>query len=149
MHPFRQIVEILTVPIPLKTFVNCFVNATLPVEFTDPEAAQSGMTAPTLLIESTDPASAHIVITISPKNLLNLFYELYCVASISPLGRLLEQFEKVADREGVSPKISPRILRSGRKPGSSCEFGHEPSRYLWWTIRSHVSFQRQARCNNN
>jgi hypothetical protein len=72
------------------------------------------MAAPTLVIESTDPAIAHIVTTISPEHPMNLIDQLCCVAPILLIGRLLEQLEKVADRKGVSPKISPRMLRSRR-----------------------------------
>ncbi len=76
---------------------------------------------------------------------MNLIDQRYRFAPVSPIGSPLEQFDKVADREGVSPKISPRVLRIKTKSGSISEFGHEPSCIVLWTVRSHFTLQRDAR----
>jgi hypothetical protein len=85
--------------------------------------------APSLVIESADPASAQIIITITPEHPVHLIDQACCEGAILMVFGPLEQLKEVADREGVSPKIPPRIFCSRRQAGSPGEFGHEPSRY--------------------
>ena len=68
VHPFGEIVKILTVPIPLQPFVERFICTPLFKRFADPQAAGRWMTASSLLVESTNPATSDIVIAIPPKH---------------------------------------------------------------------------------
>jgi hypothetical protein len=128
MHPFGEIMEILTVPIPLQPFVDRFIGTALPKRLTDPETTQRWVVTPSLVIESADPASAQIILKITPEHPVHLIDQLCCAAAVLMVSGPLEQLKEVADREGVSPKIPLRIFCSRRQAGSPGEFGHEPSR---------------------
>ena len=72
MHPFRQIMEVLTIPIPLQTLVERFGLFALLELFADPSAHPLSDELSFLFVEATDPAAARIVVTVSAKHLMDL-----------------------------------------------------------------------------
>ena len=72
VHPFGEIVKILTVPIPLQSFINDFIGTALFQRLADPETAQCGVAASRLLIEAADPALAILITAKTAKNPMNL-----------------------------------------------------------------------------
>jgi hypothetical protein len=114
MYPLGEIVEVLTVAIPLQALVEWLASIAFFERFANPEAACRRMAAPSLVTEAADPPAAHIVTAKSPKHSMHLIDQLYCAASIVLIACPLEQLEEVADREGVGPKVSLLILRSRR-----------------------------------
>jgi hypothetical protein len=119
MHPFGEIMEILTVPIPFQPFVvpipfqpfvDRFIGSALSERLTDPETTQRWLVAPSFIIESADPASAQIILTITPQHPVHLIDQLCCAAPVLLVSGPLKQFKEVADREGVGPKIPLRFF---------------------------------------
>jgi hypothetical protein len=70
--------EILTVPIPLQPFVDRFIGTALTERLADPETTHRWLVAPSLIIESADPASAQIIITVTPEHPVHLIDQLCC-----------------------------------------------------------------------
>ena len=62
--------------------------------------------APYLVVKSADPIAAHIIVMISPKYLMQLIDQVYCVAPMCLIACSREQFEKIANCECISPKVS-------------------------------------------
>ena len=73
VHPFGQIVKILTVPIPLQSFINDLIGTALFQRLADPETAQCRVAASRLLIEAADPALTTLIMAKTAKNQMNLF----------------------------------------------------------------------------
>jgi hypothetical protein len=112
MHPLGEIVEILTVPVPLQLCVDDFIGTAFSESLADPETAQRGVGASYLVIESADPAFTNILTAIAPQHPMSLIDQLCCAESILLVVSPLEQLKEVADREGVSPKVPSWILCS-------------------------------------
>ena len=52
MYPLGQIVEVLTIPIPLQALVKWFVSAAFLERLADPQTARSRMAAPIIVMSS-------------------------------------------------------------------------------------------------
>ena len=106
--------EVLAVPIPFQALVNGLVRIALLERLTDPQASRRRMAAPSFFIEPADPAPTGIVITISPEHAMHLVDQVRCISQVFFVTRPPEQFDKVADRECISPKVSLRTLLGRR-----------------------------------
>ena len=82
VHPFGEIVEILTVPIPLEVLVERLGDIALPERFADPQAAGRRMAPSALFVESADPPMTLGVDAISPQHRMDLIDQLFCTAQI-------------------------------------------------------------------
>jgi hypothetical protein len=109
MDPFGEIVEILTVPVPLASLVDGFVGTTFPEELANPKATQRWLVVTLFVIEAADPAFANVVTAITSEHSMDLIDQLTCMAPVFLVTSALAQLKEVTDREGVSPKISSRI----------------------------------------
>jgi hypothetical protein len=82
MNPFGEIMEILTVPVPLALLVDGFVGATLSKRLANPKAAQRRVLTTPLVIEATDPTFANVVAAITAEYSMYLIYQLSRAAPI-------------------------------------------------------------------
>ena len=82
VHPFGEVMEILTVPIPLQTLVDRFVDIAFLERFADPQTASRRVVPPPLIVESADPPVARVVIAILPQHGMDLINQLFCAAPI-------------------------------------------------------------------
>ena len=82
MNPFGEIMEILTVPVPLPLLVDRFIGTTLSERLANPKAAQRRVVATPFVIESADPAFANVVTAITPEHSMDLIDQLSCAAPI-------------------------------------------------------------------
>jgi hypothetical protein len=139
VYPFGQVVEVLTVPIPLQQFVERLICTPLFKGFADPQTAGRWMTASSLLVESTNPATADIVIAIPPKHPVYLVDQLRCATPILLIARPLEQLKEVANRECVCPKVSPLLFFGLRQASPHCKFRHQSSGRFNCAVRDHLA----------
>ena len=131
--------EVLAVPIPLQLLIYRFTGLAFLERFADPQPAGSRTEAPSLVIKSTDPTVAHIIIAISPEYLMHLIDQAYCVAPMCLIAYFREQLEKIANCECIGPEVSLRTQRGRRQAGSRSEFRHQLSRYRTCVIRNHFA----------
>src|SRR5213080_2385840 len=103
--------EVLAVPIPFQALVN---DIALLEWLTDPQASSRRMAASSFFIEPADPAATGIVITISSEHAMHLVDQVRCISQIFFVARAPEHFDKVADRECISPKVSLRTSLARR-----------------------------------
>ena len=82
MNPFGEIMEVLTVSVPLLLLVDGFLGTTLPTRLTNPKAAQRRVVATFFVIESTDPAFANVVTAITSELSMDLIDQPYCAVPI-------------------------------------------------------------------
>src|SRR5207244_13350210 len=122
MDHLCQIMEVLAVPIPFESLICRFTGRTFLERLADPQPARRRTAAPSLVIKSTDPAAAHIIIAISPEHLMHLIDQFYCVAPMCLIAGSREQLEKIANGKCIGPEVSLRTQRSGRQAGSRREF---------------------------
>jgi len=97
-------------PIPLQPFVERLVCTPLFKGLADPQTTSRWMTASSLLVESTNPSTADIVVAISPKYPVYLFGQRCCAMPIFLIARPLKQLKEIANCECVCPKVSPLLF---------------------------------------
>jgi hypothetical protein len=121
--------EVLAVPIPFPALVQRLMSGPFLERFTDSEAARRRMATSDFIIQCADPPAAHIVIAKATEHLMDLIDQLRCGAPMIWIAGPLEQFEKVANGECVSPKVSLLILSRRGEAGPPCKLRHQPSRF--------------------
>ena len=82
MNPFGEIMEVLTVPVPLRC---SSMGSSAPRSLTrlaNPKAAQRRVVATFFVIQSADPAFANVVTAITPELSMDLIDQPYCAVPI-------------------------------------------------------------------
>jgi hypothetical protein len=103
MHPFREIMIVLPIPVPFQIFVKRDGGPTLLQLFAYPQSP-SGRVLPSLfLIEAADPAGPRVVSAVAAEDVVDLIDELQCQILEFLVPSLLIKAEKVADRKRVRP----------------------------------------------
>jgi hypothetical protein len=72
MHPFGQIMKILTIPVPFQAFVSRVITLTLVELFADPQTPSRGMQSTLFLIQTADPSGSGVVFTVTAEKMMNL-----------------------------------------------------------------------------
>src|SRR5512139_1912680 len=75
MHPLRQIVKILAVPVPLRTLVKGLIRSPFVLLFADPQSPERGMFPALLLIKAADPTLACVIPAMLPQRRMHLVNE--------------------------------------------------------------------------
>src|SRR5688572_8642996 len=107
MHPLGQVVKVLTVTLPLQPVVERFIQPALRKRLADSQAAARQVGLSFLLTESTDPALAWIVTSMSPERVMNLIDQAQREIEIGGLPRVLRETEQIAYGERIGPQIAP------------------------------------------
>src|SRR5271169_756913 len=110
MHPFGQIMKILAIPIPFQPLVNRFTGSAFLERFADPETTCGRMLARGFVIEPADPPAAQVIVAIPSQHAMHLIDQISSTASIYLIACLPEQFEEVANRKCIRPKVSLLLL---------------------------------------
>jgi hypothetical protein len=103
MHPFRQIMKILTVAIPFQSVIDWFINLAFLERLADPQTASGRMTFSGFIVQAADPALTNIIAAITPEHLMHLIDQIGCTTAIEFIACPFEQLKKIANRKGVSP----------------------------------------------
>ena len=77
-----------------------------------------------LLIETADPATARIVLTVSPEGRVDLLDEGGCISKVAFFSCLTVKCQVVANSEGVRPQIAARRTDLCGKPSPLSELRH-------------------------
>src|SRR3989440_12158578 len=131
--------DVLAAPAPSQPPIGGFTGRACRGRLPDPQPPRRRTAAPGLVVKSTDPAAAHIIIAISPEHLMHLIDQFHCVAPMYLIACSREQLEKVANGKCIGPEVSLRTQRSRRQAGSRSEFRHQLSRYRTCVIRNHFA----------
>jgi hypothetical protein len=124
MHPFGQIVEVLTIAVPLQPLVEGLVGAALGELFADPKPATGRMILPLALAQPADPSLARVVATMSSQCVMYAANQAHSQICVPLFPSRTRQAEKVANREGVCPQVA--LLRTFRtQPGAFRKAGHQ------------------------
>jgi hypothetical protein len=110
VHPFGQIMKILTIAIPFQSLVDWFTNLAFLERLADPQTASGRMTLSGFFIQAADPALTNIVTAITPEHLIHLVDQVSCATAIEFIASPFEQLKKIANRKGVGPKVSLLIF---------------------------------------
>jgi hypothetical protein len=119
--------EVLTIAIPLQPFVERLVLLALFERLADSQATDGRMEPSDFFVEATDPAVAHIVMTVPTEHLVDLINQADRVFLVFLVACAREQLDEVADGERVGPKISTRTFDFRNKPGPLRELQHQAS----------------------
>src|SRR4030042_4984164 len=103
MHPFRQVMIILPILVPLQAFVKGITKSPFVQFLTDPQSSLDGVLPSLLFIEAAYPASPWVVFAVAAECLVNLIHEPQCQMLEFLAPGLLIKAEKVADRESIGP----------------------------------------------
>jgi hypothetical protein len=110
VHPFRQIMKILTAAIPFQSLIDWFTKRAFSERLANPQAASGRMTLSGFFVKATDPALTNIIGAITREDLMHLIDQVGCTTAIESIASPFEQLKKIANRKGVSPKVSLLIF---------------------------------------
>jgi hypothetical protein len=103
MHPLRQIMIVLAVPIPFQSFAKRIAGPPFLQLLAYPQPSFGGMKPAVFLIEAADPTGSVVVVAMPSEHAVHLIDELQGQVFEFLAFRLLIKAKKVTDRESVSP----------------------------------------------
>ncbi len=103
VHPFREVMIVLSIPIPFQSFVQGIGRPPFVHLFPDPQAPLRGVHCALLLIQAADPAGSGVVFTVPAEYGMNLIDEVHCEMRIFLLACVTRKSQEVAHGKRVSP----------------------------------------------
>jgi hypothetical protein len=103
MHPLRQIMVVLPISIPFRSFVKRIGGAPLLQLLANPQSPFGGMKPAVLLLEAADPTGSVVVVPMPSKHAMHLIDELQCQILEFLAPGLLIEAKKVTNCESISP----------------------------------------------
>jgi hypothetical protein len=125
MHPLREVVEILAIPIPFLSVVRMLPGGAFVQSFADTQSAGRWMQAPLHFIEPADPARKRVVVCVPAKGLVNLLDQLQRKIEKRRVPGYFEQRKEIPDCKGVRPKVASRLARIVPQTCAVCEIDHD------------------------
>jgi hypothetical protein len=105
-------VKILTIPFPFQLLIERLASIAFLERLADAQTTRGWVMSPNLVIEPADPAVAQVILTVSPQHRMDLIDQLDRAPSIVLVARPSVEFDKIADRKCIGPKISPALMGS-------------------------------------
>lgn len=109
VHPFGQIMEILTVAVIFQLIVFGLVGQSFRQLLAYPQAAAGGMFLAFGFIKAAYPSAPAIVLAVTAEHMVNLVDKVQGVCSVFFIAGPVMQFKIVADGEGIGPQIPLRF----------------------------------------
>jgi hypothetical protein len=123
MHPFCQVVEILTITIPLEIRIEWLSRRALHQWLPDSETTDCRMRFPHLVREPAQPADSFFIRSMPAEYMMNGVDELQGELIVVGIRTTPREPEEIANRECISPQIPP--LGSGDQPRPPGERVHQ------------------------
>jgi len=120
MHPFGQIVVVLSVPVPFQSLIAGLLRSALVELLADSEPPGSRVLSARLLIKTADPPGPRIVRPVPPQYMMDLIDQ----SQLPPAFRLglPVKCHQVTDRKSIRPKIPSRRSLTACKSGGIGKF---------------------------
>jgi hypothetical protein len=124
VHPFRQVMEVLTILMPFQLRIRRLIRSALIQRFADTKATTRGMPLALFLGQPADPTLPWVVISMATQDMMHLIDKFSCEPQITVLASLPSEAEEVTDRERVGPEVAAGLRFSG-DTGGVREFLHQ------------------------
>ncbi len=127
VHPLRQVVIVLSVPVPFQTLINVFIRSPFCQILAYPQSTARGMKLSLFVIKPAEPTGSAIVGTVFPERAVHLIHKLQRHLLESLFAGFPVKSQKIANCESVSPQVSAGRARGGEKSGIPRKLHHNSS----------------------